>query len=170
MLRQMLVAVDFSIWSRQVALHACDVARAIGGRITLLHVLKDQESGQGDLEAAHTLLRELGQLARGSPNCLVVSARSGVDPRAAGPGGSRGGVRLEDGVAPAILRVADELSAELIVIGPHGQGHPTAGTLGQVVQQVLLDARVSVQVVPCSPNRSDIGRWSAALAGGRAAR
>jgi len=166
----MLVAVDFSVWSRQVALHACDVARAIGGRITLLHVLEDQESGPGDLEAARTLLRGLGLLARRPPSCLVVSARSAVDPRAAGPGGSRGGIRLEDGVAPAILRVADELGVELIVIGPHGQGHPTAGTLGRVVQQVLLDARVPVQVVPCSLNRPDIGRWSAALADGRTAR
>lgn len=72
MLRQILVAVEFSVWSRNAAQHALDIARAIGGTVTLLHVLEEHESGQLNLEAAHTLLRELSLLARRPPNCLIV--------------------------------------------------------------------------------------------------
>ena len=35
-LRQMLVAVDSSVWSRSAAQHACDVARAIHPRVKTL--------------------------------------------------------------------------------------------------------------------------------------
>ena len=84
MLRRTLVTVDFSVWSRHVAQHAFDMARAIGGTVTLLHVLEDHESRPPDLEVAHTLLRDLSLLARRPPNCLIVPTMSvftGHDPR-----------------------------------------------------------------------------------------
>ncbi|TSA78694.1 universal stress protein, partial [Deinococcus detaillensis] len=118
MLRQMLVAVDFSVWSRDAAQHACDVARATGGKVTLLHVLEAHESGPSGLEAAQTLLRELSLLGRRPPSCLIVSAKTRLD-------GPAGGVKPEHGVALAILEVADQLGSELIVIGLHGQGSRT---------------------------------------------
>ena len=164
MLRQMLVPVDFSVWSRHAARHAFDVARAIGGTVTLLHVLECHESSPTDLELARTLLRQLSLLARRPPNCLIVptiSAFAGHDP---GADGLRDGVGVEDGTTPAILAVADQLGADLILMGPHGQGNTDARTLGRVVQQVLLVARLPVQVVPCYPNRPVIDRWVTALA------
>lgn len=160
MLRRMLVAVDFSVWSRNAAQHALDMARAIGGTVTLLHVLEEHESGQLNLEAAHTLLRELSLLARRPPSCLIVPVKSGFNgQRAEADVG-----RLEDGVALAILEVADQLSADLIVIGLHGQGSPARGTLGQVMRQVLLGACIPVQVVSCCANRPVVNRWDGALA------
>ena len=165
MLRRMLVAVDFSVWSRHAAQHAFDVARAIGGTVTLLHVFEYHESDPQDLEVARTLLRELSLLARRPPNCLIVPTMSVFTGHDRGADGLRDGVGVEDGVASAILAVADQLDAELILIGLHGQGNTDARALGRVVQQVLLDARVPVQVVPCGSNRPVIGRWSAALAG-----
>ncbi|TSA79066.1 hypothetical protein FNU79_18415, partial [Deinococcus detaillensis] len=68
------------------------------------------------------------------------------------------------GVALAILEVADQLGSELIVIGLHGQGSRTGRRLGQVVEQVLLNARIPVQVVPYRPNRSGVSRWDGVLA------
>ena len=165
MLRRMLVPVDFSVWSRHAAQHAFDVARAMGGTVTLLHVLEGQESGPLSSEAAQTLLRELSLQARRPPKCLIVPTMSVFTGHDRGADGLRDGVGVEDGVASAILAVADQLDAELILMGPHGQGNTDARALGRVVQQVLLDARVPVQVVPCGSNRPVIGRWSAALAG-----
>ncbi|WP_161884258.1 universal stress protein [Deinococcus alpinitundrae] len=164
MLRQMLVAVNFSVWSRYAAQHTFDMARAIGGRVTLLHVLEAHESGPLKLEAAQTLLRELSLLARRPPNCLIVSARSEINGHKPEVDGPTDGVRREDGVALAILDVADQLGAELILIGLHGQGSSNGRRLGQVVEQVLLDARIPVQVVPCRSNRPVINRWNGALA------
>ena len=165
MLRQMLVPVDFSVWSRSAARHAFDVARAIGGTVTLLHVHANHELGPLGLETADTLLRELSLLARRPPTCLVVPATDSF--QATDPGGD--GWRYDgvppNGVALTILAVADQLGAELILIGPHGQGNTEARTLGRVVQQVLLDARQPVQVVPCNTYRPTLERWERALAG-----
>lgn len=72
--------------------------------------------------------------------------------------------RPEGGVALAILEVADQLDADLIVIGLHGQGNPTRTTLGQIVRQVLLGVRVPVQVVSCCASRPVVNRWDGALA------
>jgi nucleotide-binding universal stress UspA family protein len=163
-LRQMLVAVDFSVWSRSAARHAFDVARAIGGTVTLLHVLEDHEPDAQNLETARALLRELGLLARRPPRCLTVPPMRVTD-HDRGADGRRDGPWVGEGIGPAILAVADQLDAELIVMGPHGQGNAEARTLGRVVQQVLLDARRPVQVVSCSPTRPVTDRWSAALRG-----
>ena len=164
MLRQILVAVDFSVWSRDAAQHALDMARAISGGVTLLHVLEAHETGSLDLEAARTLLQQLSLLARRPPRCLIVSARrgsSGQERLAADGPGRR--ARIGDGIAPTILAVAERLGTELIVIGLHGQGSRGERTLGQVAQQVLLDAHTPVQVVPCITRRHTAGRWSEAL-------
>ncbi|MFB9990413.1 universal stress protein [Deinococcus oregonensis] len=154
MLRQMLVAVDFSVCNHCAVQHACDVARAIGGTVTLLHVLEDHGLKPAGPEAAQALLQHLSLLARRPPNCLIVPVRREVN----------GADSLTGGVALTILAVADQLNAELIVIGLHGQGRSAAGTLGQVLQRVLLEARIPVQVVPCRSTRPIIDRWSVALA------
>ena len=52
MFRQVLVPVKFSVCGRLAAWHACDVVRAIGGTVTLLHVLEYSAPGHLDLEAA----------------------------------------------------------------------------------------------------------------------
>nr|WP_272952920.1 universal stress protein [Deinococcus alpinitundrae] len=148
--------MDFSVCSRNVAQHAFDVARAIGGTVTLLHVLEAHEAEP----AAHTLLQELSLLARRPPNCLIVPARSGFSPHDPGSEGLQEKVVLVGGVVLSILMVADQLDAELIVIGLHGQGNAAAGTLGQVVHGVLLNARIPVQVVRYSSSRLVSKRWS----------
>ena len=76
----------------------------------------------------------------------------------------RGSVGPEAQVASAILAVADELDAELILMGPHGQGNIGGMALGEVVQRVLLDARQPVHVVPCDTYRPTLERWERALA------
>ena len=160
----MLVAVDFSDCGRHAARHAFELARAIGGTVTLLHVLEDQESGPVSTEAAQTLLRELSVQARRPPKCLIVCAESEFDEPGFTPDSLRGRVRPEAQVASAILAVADGLDAELILLGPHGQGNTVGTALGQVAQRVLLDARQPVQVVPCNTHKPTLDRWERTLA------
>lgn len=136
MFRQVLVPVDFGVCSVRAVHHACDLVRAIGGSLTLLHVLED---GPGDgLPGGEALLRaesSLRQLAGRSrrPAHVVVE-----------PGQGRP-------VAQVILAVAARLRAELLVLGPHSQAEPGSPRLGRVTRELLLEARVPVQVVP--------GRW-----------
>ena len=159
----MLVPVDFSVWSRHAARHACDVARAIGGTVTLLHVLEDHESRPPDLEAARSLLRDLSLLARCPPTCLIVPAGNQYNRPGPAADSLRGSVGPEAQVASVILAMADGLDAELILMGPHGQGNTDGMALGQVVRRVLLDARQPVQVVPCNTYRPPLERWERAL-------
>ena len=80
MLRRMLVAVDFSVCSRHTARYACDVSRAIGGAVTLLHVLEEHQSRPQDVEVAQIFLRQLGLFARRPPSCLIVPALKHSEP------------------------------------------------------------------------------------------
>lgn len=141
MLRQILVPVDFSACARQVACHAFDLARAIGGQVTLLHVLEDQEP-----QEARDLLRQFSALARLPPECLVMPV-SGPFPA---------------GVAAVILEVAAQRGADLIVLGLRGPAQRSP--LGQVAVQVLLGALVPVQVVPCGQVARPGSGWRSLLA------
>ena len=163
-LRRMLVAVDFSECGRHAARYAFELARAMGGTVTLLHVLEGQKSGPMSSEAAQTLLGELSLHSRRPPKCLIVPAGNEFD----GPGPAadslRGRVGPEAQVVSAILAVADGLDADLILLGPYGQGNTDGRALGQVTQRVLLNARQPVQVVPCNTQRPTLDRWERALA------
>ena len=164
MLRRMPVAVDFSECGRHAARYAFEMARAMGGTVTLLHVLEDQDSGPLGSEAAQNLLGELSLQARRLPDCLIVPAESRFD----GPGPAadslRGRVGPEAQVVSAILAVAVGLDADLILLGPYGQGNTDGRALGQVTQRVLLNARQPVQVVPCNTQRPTLDRWERAFA------
>ena len=156
MLRRMLVAVDFSECGRHAARYAFELARAMGGTVTLLHVL--EESGPLSSEPAQTLLRELGLQARRPPKCLIVPAGNEFDGPDSAADSLRGGVGPEVQVVSAILAVAVGLDADLILLGPHGQGNTDGRALGQVTQRVLLNARQPVQVVPCNAHRTTYPR------------
>lgn len=136
----------------------------MGGTVTLLHVLEGQKSGPLGPDAAAALLQELSLQARRLPDCLIVPAESRFD----GPGPAadslRGSVGPEVQVVSAILAVADGLDADLILLGPYGQGNTDDRALGQVTQRVLLNARQPVQVVPCNAYRSTLDRWERAFA------
>lgn len=190
MFRQVLVPVKFSVCGRLAARHACDVARAIGGTLTLLHVLEYSAPGPPELEnfevyLAHqeealALLRQVGLYARRPPGFLIVPALNSSAPDSStlaepilnrpiltGP--------APNGVASAILKVAAETGAELIMLGLRSHGGPVQGVLGQgalgqVVGPVLLGAGVPVQVTPFCPTPGvatgvQSGGWRGVLAG-----
>ena len=61
-----------------------------------------------------------------------------------------------DAPAWAVIKMADQLKADLIVVGSHG--HSSAGgrlILGSVSQRVLYEAGCSVRVARCSEERRD---------------
>ena len=139
MFRQVLVPVKFSVCGRLAARHACDVVRAIGGAVTLLHVLEhskprrhesgrhesghpEQEDygvrevqsdearfGEARYQEAQACLRQLGLYARRPPTLLIVPALNSPD---------------LGGVASAILDAATRTGAELIMLGLHSRDGP----------------------------------------------
>ncbi|GGR03216.1 universal stress protein [Deinococcus ruber] len=125
MMTHILVATDFNLCSLLAVQHTFNLTRALGGHVTLLHV---RETENDDGEPAAVLLQKLGRQARRTPECVVRPC--GAD------------------VAAVILQVANDLEAELIVMGAHGRQEAPHPVLGRTVQQVMRAAVVPVQVVP----------------------
>ncbi|MGY2894443.1 universal stress protein [Deinococcus sp. UYEF24] len=168
MFRQVLVPVEFSACGLLAARQACEVVRAIGGSVTLLHVLEyaqpehqtpgkaaaeqaqseNAKWGEPHLQEARFLeaqaqLKRLSLAARRPPVCLIVPSLNGA--------------------APVILEVAAQVGAELIILGLHRQNG--ARGLGRVVAQVLLGACVPVQVTPSLDDQLPDGGWRGVLNG-----
>ena len=62
---------------------------------------------------------------------------------------------VEDGDADeVILSVADEVDAQLIVLGTHGHGFAPLLEIGSTAAEVMRHANVSVLVVPTPPDRA----------------
>ena len=141
---RILSPVDFSGHSRHALDHAIAFARWYGARLTALHVplafvaslTPDQEvaypTEPGPPQETHDLLDDLER--------FVAPARdAGVDVE----------TRIEEGVVvDRILRLAEELPVELIVMGTHGRSGFERLVLGSVTEKVLRKARAPVLTIP----------------------
>ncbi|MFC4637937.1 universal stress protein [Deinococcus hohokamensis] len=129
MYRHVLVPTDFSAVSLQATKHACDLVRALGGQLTLLHVLGNDTNP----EDARLHLETLRHLARRPPTLLMRDGASG-------------------GVVRSILTCVSEQRADLIVLGASGEGG--ADSLGSVARELAFRASVPVHVIPAVLTRS----------------
>lgn len=143
--KTILAPTDFSSCSRHAMEHAVGLAQKYGAEVALLHVY---ELPTGLLPttmvpgAAGTLLPLRDYLVAESRRQLLPQAESlqragiPVHPQVA-----------EGRAADAILRAADELKADLIVMGTHGRTGLGRMLIGSVTEQVLRRAACPVYVV-----------------------
>lgn len=142
-MKHVLVAIDFSPHADTVLAKAAELARALGGELTVLHVAAPEPDFVGfevgpqsvrdnrahRLEAEH---RQLHEIAEGLRN-------DGVPAKAflfSGP------------TAEKILDEAKRRETDLIVIGTHGRTALATALLGSVSRSVLHGATCPVVVVP----------------------
>ncbi|GGM19783.1 universal stress protein [Deinococcus aerophilus] len=139
MFRHVLVPVDFGPCSVRAIAQTCELTRWSGGQVTLLHVLEQE----GKETLAQQQLTALGRWCRRPPSVLIVPAHAGV--------------------VATILRVAERLHADLLVLGAHGRHDPGRRALGRVTCGVLLSARTPVQISPqmTDPAAHPLERWHA---------
>lgn len=138
-----LVAVDFSDSTPIVVAAAIDMARGLGGKIYLLHVVTPEiharatelgpvvvrEELAGELRHDHRLLLSLERQMQGQ----------GLDVK---------GILLEGNPVEKILYEAERLLAQLIVVGSHGHGALYDLLMGGVSTGVLRKSPCPVLVVP----------------------
>jgi nucleotide-binding universal stress UspA family protein len=145
-MKTILVPVDFSAVTAQVARTACEMARLTGSRLVLLHVLPlvtaFETYGLGseiirETAAAREKLRaaDLAVLAKRCAR-TVKSVRT---------------VQQTGNAVPVILEQAKKLKAAYIVLGSHGHGAVYDLVAGSVAQGVLRRAACPVFVVPVRP-------------------
>jgi nucleotide-binding universal stress UspA family protein len=138
--RQILVATDFSSGSDDAFAAAIDFARQTGAALELVHVCEARASSTpfgltyydraGELTAYGRL--ELARRAKSATDAGVV-ARTKV---------------LDGSPAIAILRHAQEIDADLVVLGTHGRRGPAPTVLGSVAERVVKRAKCAVLTVP----------------------
>jgi nucleotide-binding universal stress UspA family protein len=135
-----MVAVDGSEQSDRAVVVARDLARATGGVVHLFHMREREvivgKSGgsferETDEEVEALLEKELAVL-RGGGVGVVPDVRRG---------------RLGE-TARAILQVADEVSADVVVIGLHGLSEFSAAMLGGTTYKILHATKRPILVVP----------------------
>lgn len=137
--RHLLLAVDFSPETEAVVERARQLREECGARLSLLHVveyLPMAYSGDLVLPDDFDLEQELLEVAK--KQMRVMGERLGV------PEADR---HIEiGGTGHTILRVAEELSVDLVVLGSHGR-HGLAVLLGSTARSVLNGAKCDVLAV-----------------------
>jgi nucleotide-binding universal stress UspA family protein len=141
-IKRILCPVDLSDFSPPVLAHAAALARLYGAEITALHVFAAWLPPPGQAtypgwmiqipEARESITQELTTL---------------VDPFATN--GHALSLRTADGdAATEIVRHAQDLGADLIVMGTHGRSGFDRFTLGSVTEKVLRKASCPVLTLP----------------------
>jgi nucleotide-binding universal stress UspA family protein len=136
---------DGSPSSRAAIAHA--ITLAAGGRVVVVHA---HEAAPEHLSARwrEVLDREHLERAREVLDEILLDDNEEL-------GGTRWEGRLEPGdPADALLRVAEEVGAEALVVGSHGYG-PLASLLGSVSHELLRRADRPVTVIPIGAVRRD---------------
>jgi nucleotide-binding universal stress UspA family protein len=141
--RRILVCLDRSTFSEGCVPHAVFLAKAFGSAVTIAHVMhsNDERSGPRTHDALSWEIAR--QEAQGYLDRLGKEASEAL--------GRPVEVRLEQGhPAERIVDLAQEIGADLTVLGSHGEGGITSWTLGTTVQQLLVVVRTSVFIAHSS--------------------
>jgi len=140
---RVLVCLDRSLLAEVCLPYAISIARTLHSELTLLHVMQPPQDHSGP-HTTDTLGWEISrQEARAYLERHEQSAAQAL--------GRPVEIRLEQGHAAArIVGIAQELAADLTVLGSHGEGGVTDWNLGSTVQQVLAVTRSSVFIAHSS--------------------
>lgn len=136
-LKTMLVPTDFSSCAQQAAEEGLALAHTLGSRVVFLHVLEQHYVYPPAYGAAPILMPPI------SPEALEPEWQEFLHPLPIS-GGLVWEKRTIDGrAAETIVSVAQEVAADLIVMGTHGRSALAHMLLGSVAERV-------VHTVPCS--------------------
>jgi nucleotide-binding universal stress UspA family protein len=128
---RILVAVDFGETSNRALKWAIDLAKPLGAEIIVVHAYELPVYGfpEGALVVSADVATRLATGAQAALDALVaLHANDGVKIR---------GVLREGTVAEEINAVADQVSADLIVVGTHGHRGVKRFFLGSVAERVV---------------------------------
>jgi nucleotide-binding universal stress UspA family protein len=119
---------------------ALELARALGDRVVIAYAYAPPERLRGEEYAEHRrALQELGERATAE----ALERTRGAD------------VELDVALVPlkpaeALVALAEEREARMIVVGTHGEGPFASALLGSVPHKLLHRSRVPVLVVPAA--------------------
>ncbi|MFO0846124.1 MAG: universal stress protein [Gemmataceae bacterium] len=138
-IQTILHATDFSPCSDLALQVAGSLARDYGARLVILHVGSPPLSHLGGPTPAPPLAEEWGRedLERQLRQRVVPNLGQGPEHR----------LEYAESVSDEILRVADEVRSDLIVLGTHGRKGLSRLLMGSAAEQVLRRARCPVLTI-----------------------
>jgi nucleotide-binding universal stress UspA family protein len=142
-MQTILAAIDFSPVSDAVIDHAVRLVRAFGGALWLVHVAAPDPDfvgyDSGPQSVRQSVAAELHDAHRNLQEQSAALREGGVDCTA---------LLVQGATAETIVREADRLNADLIVLGSHGHGAIRRALLGSVSEHVLHHARRPLLILP----------------------
>lgn len=142
-IRRILCPTDFSAFSGRAFEHAVSMAASYEAAVTVLHVLPDTVVASSELAYMGSPML----LAAGLNEAIRSDLASWVAPARRAGLHADGEVR-EGKPAGEIVRAAQDLRADLIVMGTHGRSGFQRWVLGSVAEKVLRQALCPVLTVP----------------------
>jgi nucleotide-binding universal stress UspA family protein len=140
-LRQIVVPVDFTETSDRALSYAVELARKFEASITVMHAYQIPVYGfpDGAYITSADLAAQISNAAQSRLNAIVESQKLSSVPMVN---------VLRDGVAwEEINAVAQEVKADLIIIGTHGRRGLARALLGSVAENVIRTAKIPVLVI-----------------------
>ena len=145
---RVLCPVDLSSYSRQALQHALAIARWYEAKVTVLHVFRQ-------VPVVDTAAAALGAGLYAPPVALPDIDRTAVERHVAEfvaqtPGAAGVAIHVCEGinVREEILREAEAMGADLLVLGSHGLTGVKRLVLGSVAENVLRHSPTPVLIVP----------------------
>jgi len=131
--QKILAPIDFSEPSGQALKYASDLAALMGAKLVVLHVY-DVPTFTFPEGSYIPTADEAARIASAAQKALdqAMDALPPVDGAAKPEAILRKGAPAEE-----VLRAADELSADLIVMGTHGRGFFSRALMGSIAQDVI---------------------------------
>lgn len=138
---QILVPIDFSPYSEQALEYAVGLAHALGAKVHLVNAIGMPALGAPELGLAFTtsMIDQLTVENRKELDKLAATHRNGSN---------IGEVMVRTGDArDVILQAAEQLGADLIIMGTHGRRGLSRALLGSVAESVVRTSPVPVLTV-----------------------
>lgn len=143
-IKRILCPVDLSEFSRHALDHALALAKWYEARVTVLHVFSTPQP----LAPAPGMAAEMAYLPPVQPGEITEDVRRSCGPAVTAIGGLVDIEVIEGNAAKEIVRLAEQLPADLVVTGTHGRGGFERLVLGSVTEKVLRSTDVPVLTVP----------------------
>jgi len=140
---KILVAVDFFPQTEQVLEIAQRQAAALDAELWLIHAAAPEPAFKGYGAGERSDRKQTANAYREEHRLIQEAAAAARD-----AGIEATGLLVQGPPAALILRQADELNADMIIVGTHGFGAAMSLLLGSVSRTVLKKARCPVLVVP----------------------
>jgi nucleotide-binding universal stress UspA family protein len=140
-IKKIILATDFSDISKDASSHALLLARTYKAELKVLHVfdIKPGSIPSHDYLATDAVVESLEEAIQQGKNALEELEKSfdlGVET-----------IFTEGDPSHEIIRVAEELNADLIVLGTHGHSGWKRFTIGSVAELVVRYAPCAVLVI-----------------------